>query len=82
MVRCTNDKNLISCGKLNCNTPLNSGSVYFSSGGDEHVVISRYGPNAALAAAFLARRNPKEEDRANLGQHPARSGSTYLAAVS
>lgn len=52
------------------------------SGGDEQVIVTGYGSDAAVSAAFPAGCHPEEEDRTDLGQHPARSRSTYLAAVS
>ncbi len=56
--------------------------VYLHSGGHEHVVVPGYGSYAAVSAAFPAGCHPEEENRADLGKHPACSGSTHLAAVS
>lgn len=53
----------------------------FHSGGNEHVVVPGYGPYAAVSAAVPAGRHPEKENRTDLGKHPARSGSTHLAAV-
>lgn len=55
--------------------------VISHSGGDEHSVVPGYGPHAAVSAALLAGCHPEKENRADLGKHPARSRSTYLAAV-
>lgn len=51
------------------------------SGGHEHAVVPGYGSHAAVSAAFPAGRHPEEEDRTDMGQHPARSGPTHLAAI-
>lgn len=52
------------------------------SGGHEQVVVTGYGSNAAVFAAFPAGCHSKEEDRTDLGKHPTCSGSAHLAAVS
>lgn len=56
--------------------------VCLESGGYEHVVVTGYGAYAAVFAAFPAGCHPEKENRADLGKHPACSGSAHLAAVS
>lgn len=51
------------------------------SGGHERTVVPGHGSYAAVSAAFPAGRHPEEENRADMGKHPACSGSTHLAAV-
>lgn len=57
-------------------------SANFHSGGNEHFVIPGYGPHAAVSAAIPARCHPEKENGTDLGEYPACSGSTHLAAVS
>ena len=51
------------------------------SGGHEHVVVPGHGSHAAVSAAFPAGCYPEEENRTDVGEHPACSGSAHLAAV-
>ena len=52
-----------------------------SSSGHEPAVVPGGGPRAAVPAALPAGRHPEEEERSDLGEHPARPGPAHLAAV-
>lgn len=51
------------------------------SAGHQHALLPGRGAHAAVTAALSPGCHPEEEDRKDLGEHPACAGTTHLAAV-
>lgn len=54
---------------------------FSSSAGHQHALLPRCGPYAVVPAALSSRRHPEEAHGQDLGEYPARAGTTHLAAV-
>jgi len=55
--------------------------LFFCSVGHQHALLPGCGAYAAVTAALSPGCHPEEANRKDLGEHPARAGTTHVAAV-
>ena len=58
-----------------------TGAPLSCSVGHQHALLPGCGAYAAVTAALSPGCHPEEANRKDLGEHPARAGTTHVAAV-